>query len=114
MKHFQTDGNGGFRVSKAFMASLGVIFTILITMMGMSFVYGAQNAEINNRLHNLEKVWDTVATQHPKVLASIESRLNILEKESAARAETLNGMSENIKEIKADVKMINTKLIGNT
>jgi len=110
MKHFQTDGNGGFNISKTALGAVGIIFTILVTMMGMSFAYGKEQAEIKGRVDNLETVWEDVGSEHPKTLETINNRLVDMEKHEVKATAQYDNIATDLSEIKTELQAINKKL----
>jgi len=103
IKHYiKSDGNGGIAIGKYTMALLMLVVVIVCASVPFVFGYG----QVNNRISNLEKVWDEASITHPAYVEKTDDRIRALEAQSAVILQKLEMIESDIKEIKTDIKDI--------
>ena len=97
-KHFESDGNGGFRISAP---GLGAIlsFVILLSVFANAVVYGAG---LRSDVDTLENYAEVNIKDHK----SIENRLDTSKESSARMEEQLTAIHSDITDIKDDLKYL--------
>ncbi len=104
--HFKSNGNGKLEFSKFGLAMLMAIISIISMLMPAVFAYG----KLNNRVDNLEVVWNDAQSEHPDYVNSVEIRLDDHEKSIIKMGVILEEIRDDIQEIKDDIKDIKKEL----
>lgn len=94
-KHFHSDGNGGFYVSKSAISAISVIMLLLGALIPTVFAWSTMRNEL-----------DTLKAREP----AVEAQVNINTKELAIINTKLSSIDTSLKEIKSDVRDINGKI----
>jgi hypothetical protein len=108
--YFESDGNGGFNVSKSILGTLAIFLTLIGMIASGSFYYG----NVNNKVENLEYSINTRIMPELKILTDNQYtqglQLTIFNQKQITMEKDIDLMQSDISSMKSDIQDIKLML----